>query len=108
MEQIALMVLPFALVLSLGLYMLRWQYRTAEARLKEWAESSQLTLIEQHRANPPGTGPMARSANNKQVIFRVVVSTPSGERRSAIVRVGSPAAGVLSQNLAVEWQDGPT
>ena len=107
MDQIALMVLPLVLVLSLGLYMLRWQYRTAEARLRTWAERSELTLIEQHKANPPGTGPMARSTSNKQVMYRVIVALPSGERRSAVVRIGSAAMGVLSADLAVEWLDGP-
>jgi len=108
MEQIALILVPFVLVLSVGLYLLRWQYRTAEARLLSWAERSELTVIEQHRANPLGTGPMTRSTNNKQVIYRVVVASRSGERRSAIVRIGSPTVGVLSEEMAVEWQDGPT
>jgi hypothetical protein len=105
-EQIAVVALPFVFGICLMVYTLRWQYRTAEARLRGWAEKSQYTLLEQQRANPAGTGPMTRSAISKQVVYRVVVATPAGVRRSALVRIGSSMAGVLSQELSVEWQDG--
>jgi len=65
-------------------------------------------MIEQHSANPAGTGPMTRSTTTKQVMYRVVVEAPDGARRSALVKIGSPALGVLSEELSVEWQDGAT
>ena len=108
MEQLAVIVLPFVFGIWLLVYMVRWQYTTADARLREWAKKSEYTLIEQHRANPAGTGRMTRSTTGKQVVYRVVVSTSAGLRRSALVRIGSPMAGVLSQELSVEWQDGQT
>lgn len=108
MEQIVVVALPFVIGITFGVYMLRWQYRTAEARLRSWAEKSAYNLIEQRRANPAGTGPMTRSTTNKQIIYCVVIATASGDRRSALVRIGSPAAGVLSKELSVEWQDGQT
>ena len=106
MEQILVMVLPFVIGIGLLVYMLRWQYRTAETRLRSWAEKSEYTLLEQQRANPAGTGPMTRSTTSKQVVYRVVVATPAGVRRSALVRIGSPMAGVMSEEISVEWQDG--
>jgi len=36
MEQLAVIVLPLVLGLGLGLYMVRWQFRTADARLRSW------------------------------------------------------------------------
>ena len=68
----ALATLGLVLVLSLGLYMLRWQYRTAEARLRTWAERSELTLIERPaptkgRSGRPGRGHPAREVRRSSM-----------------------------------------
>jgi hypothetical protein len=33
----------------------RWQYRTAEARLQQWAEQSHYQVLSREPANPYGT-----------------------------------------------------
>ena len=56
MEELTIIALPFVLGLCLCVCLVRWQYRTAEARLRSWAERSQYIVLEQHSANPLGPG----------------------------------------------------
>ena len=105
MAMIAFMVVLFAGGISAGVWMFRWQYRKAESQLQSWARRSNYQVLDKQKANPFGTGPMARSGN-KQVMYRVTISDESGARRSALVKIGSPTLGVLDDDLVVEWENG--
>ena len=96
----------FAGGISFGIWMYRWQYRTAETRVQRWAEQGHFTVLDRQDANPFGTGPKSgKAGNNKQVMYRVVVTDAQGARRSAEIKVGSPAFGVMSEDFVVEWDD---
>ena len=96
-------ILIFGGVLASGIYMLRWQQKKGEALLAAWAEQQHLRILEYETANPPGTGPMSRNAANKQVLYRIKAVDESGQVRQGTVRVGSALAGVLSNDVTVEW-----
>jgi hypothetical protein len=103
MGVVTLIVVLFAGLIVFGIWMVRWQYRKAETRLREWAQQHHYQILETESANPIGTGPMARSGN-KQVMFRVTLSDGSGVRRRALVKVGSESIGVLGGDVVVEWE----
>ena len=101
---IAFMVVLFAVGITFGIWMFRWQYRKAETQLQRWAERSNYQLLDKEDANPYGTGPMTRSGN-KQVMYRVTLSD-RGVRRRALVKLGSPTVGMLADDVVVEWENG--
>lgn len=94
----------FGAVLAFGVYMFRWQQRTGEAMLRDWAARERLRLLESQPANPIGTGPMNRSAADKRLVYRITVEDQAGRHRRGTVRVGLPGSGVLSENVSVEWE----
>lgn len=102
---IAFMVVLFAVGITFGIWMFRWQYRKAELQLQRWAERSNYQLLDKESANPFDTGPMTRSGN-KQVMYRVTIADQNGVRRRALVKLGSPTTGMLSDDLIVEWENG--
>jgi hypothetical protein len=100
-------VVLFGGVLALGIFMFRFQQQRGEELLEAWAARQGYRLLSREPANPPGTGPMHRSASNKQVMYRVRVSDDAGQVREGTVRVGAPATGVLSDEVSVEWDRPP-
>lgn len=95
----------FGAFVALGVYLYRWQYRRADARVTDWAERSRLRIISKERANPLGTGPQAMRAGNKQIIYRITVVDLHGIERRGVVKVGSESSGVLADTLEVVWDD---
>lgn len=93
----------FTLVIGSGIFMYRWQWRTADAKLQRWAAGLNYKVVEKEGANPFGTGPMARSGN-KQVMYRVTVEDANGVRKRALVTIGGRMVGVLSDELSVQWE----
>jgi hypothetical protein len=63
-------------------------------------------VLEKTPANPFGTGPKAARASNKQVMYQVTVVDAVGNERRALIKIGSQAQGVLSNDLVVEWEHG--
>ena len=108
MAVIGVIILVLAVGIAFGLWMFRWQYRTAENKLRDWLRRSNYELLDKRAANPLGTGPEVRSASNKQIIYQVTISDQHGVRRSALIKIGSPALGVLSDELVVEWENSRT
>jgi hypothetical protein len=91
-----------------GVWSVRWQYRTADARLQQWAEQAHYQVLDKERANPYGTGPMSgRGGSNKQVMYRVTVRDADGREKRGLVKVGSKWVGVHSHDLVVEWDEDP-
>jgi hypothetical protein len=103
MLPVLMAILIFGGVLAFGVYMFRWQQGKGEALLHAWATRQHLRVLECEPANPPGTGPMHRNATNKQILYRIKAVEESGQVRQGIVRVGSAATGVLSDDVSVEW-----
>lgn len=93
----------FSLVLGSGIWMYRWQYRAADAKLQHWAQRLNFRIVAKEGANPLGTGPLTRSGN-KQVMYRVTVEDANGARRRALVTIGGRIAGVLSDEVSVKWE----
>jgi hypothetical protein len=104
MAMLALIVLMAAGVIAFGVWLFHWQYRSAESKLNHWAQRSNYQVLYKREANPLGTGPKVKGASNKQVMYRVVISDENGVRRSALIKIGSPALGVLANDLVVEWE----
>jgi hypothetical protein len=92
-----------AAMLIAGIWMYRQQYRKADERLEAWAKQSNYKLLAKESANPFGTGPRARYATNKQVMYRVTISDVNGVRRHGVIKIGSPAFGVQDDDVFVEW-----
>ena len=105
MAMVALIASLFACGIAIGVWVFRWQYRRADSQLQSWARRSNYQVLEKRKANPLGTGPMARSGN-KQVVYRVTLSDENGVLRGALVKIGSPTFGVLADDLVVEWENG--
>lgn len=93
----------FVLGIPLTVWMVRYQFRKGEEMLSSWARARSLRLLAHERANPPYTGPMNRSASNKQIFYRVTVQDEQGHQRSGVVRVGSEAMGIWSDKVEVSW-----
>lgn len=84
----------------------RWQFAKADARLAQWAQQNGFRILDKQNANPAGTGPMAaRGTTNTRVMYRVLVEDSQGARRRALIKVGSESRGVLSDDFAVAWED---
>lgn len=108
MMVIVLVVFIFGGLILLEVWIVRWQYRTAEARLQQWAEQSRYQVLSKEPANPYGTGPMSgRGGSNKQVMYRVTVRDADGREKRGLVKVGSKWEGVQSHDLVVQWDDDP-
>ncbi|MDB4975560.1 MAG: hypothetical protein JWN48_3901 [Myxococcaceae bacterium] len=105
MAQIAAFVIFFGSFIAFGVWMIRWQYKTADQRLVAWAEKLHYQVLDKEPANAMGTGPMSRSGN-KQVMYRVTVLDAAGVRRRALVKIGSVSMGVLGDDLSVQWEEG--
>ena len=103
MPTVILAILIFGGVLAVGVYMVRFQRRKGEAMLAAWAAGQRLRILECQPANPPGTGPMHRNAADKQVVYRIKATDESGHVRKGTVRVGTAVLGVLSDEVAVDW-----
>jgi hypothetical protein len=93
----------FIVVFGFGIWMYRWQYRTADAKLQRWARERHYKVVDKEGANPLGTGPLARSGN-KQVMYRVTVEDAEGVRKRALITIGGRTMGVLSDELSVTWE----
>jgi hypothetical protein len=106
MAMIAVSLLVIAGVITFGVWLFRWQYRRADSKLRDWVRRCNYELLDKRDASPLGTGPKARSASNKQVVYQVTISDENGIRRSALIKIGSPTLGMLSDDLIVEWQNG--
>jgi hypothetical protein len=96
----------FSTLMATGFWLIRWQYRKAEARVAAWARASHYDLLDKVLANPIGTGPKAARASNKQILYRVTVSDATTIRR-ALIKIGSPTLGILSDDFVVEWEHEP-
>ncbi|MDB4986626.1 MAG: hypothetical protein JWN04_1804 [Myxococcaceae bacterium] len=108
MTVVVLAVFVLGGLVLLEVWITRWQYRTAEARLEQWAEQSRHQVLSKERANPYGTGPMSgRGGSNQQVMYRVTVRDADGREKRGLVKVGSKWVGVHSHELVVEWDDDP-
>jgi len=105
MFEVSFAAVFFGAFVALGVYLYRWQYRQADARVIDWAERSHLRIIAKERANPLGTGPRAMRAGNKQIIYRITVIDAHGIERRGLVKVGSESSGVLTDTLGVVWDD---
>ena len=95
--------LLFVAVLLFGWWMFQWQYNKADSILENWAKKNNFTVIEKVEANPPGTGPKDRNASNKQVMYKIKVEDDKGEKKSALVKIGSEKTGTLSEEIEVIW-----
>lgn len=105
MQQIISALVVFGVLIAAGIYMYRWQLRKADSLLEEWAERSQLRILAKERANPPGTGPDAMRAANKQVMYRVTLVDAEGVERRGLVKLGTESTGVLSERVEVLWDE---
>lgn len=91
-------------VIGFATWMIRWQFRTADARLERWAQENGYRVIDKQSANPAGTGPIYGRSRNTQVVYRVIVEDARSEHRRALIKIGSPSQGVLAADFSVEWQ----
>ncbi|MDB4989511.1 MAG: hypothetical protein JWN04_4689 [Myxococcaceae bacterium] len=99
-------IVVFGSVLGFGIWLMRVQYRKADARLEEWAQRSRYRVLEKESANPYNTGPKPAHASNRQVMYRVTVEDAQGVKRRALVKIGSVTIGTLADDFSVEWEDG--
>lgn len=87
-----------------AVWMIRWQFRAADARLERWAHEKGYRIVDKQSANPAGTGPMYGRGYNTQVMYRVTVEDVRGERQRALIKIGSTKRGVLADDFSVEWE----
>ena len=104
MLTVAMAMLIFGGVLTLGIFMLRWQHRRAERLVEQWAQRHSYRVLEREERIAPGDGPMNRYAENKAIVYAVKVADREGNVRHARLTVGSPELGVLSEQVSVEWE----
>jgi hypothetical protein len=106
-SMIVVWVVLFVGAIGFAIWMIRWQFRTADTRVERWAEEQGYRLVDKQSANPAGTGPMYSRGRNTQVMYRVVVEDTRGARRRALITIGSKTRGVLADDFNVEWEDAP-
>jgi len=104
MVAVALIGSLFAVVLLFGIWMVRWQYREADAMLDRWARASGYELLERER-DDSSTGPMASRSSSRQVVYHVVVKDEKGRRRTGRVVCGGKSTGVLDNKVSVRWDE---
>lgn len=103
MLPIILIILLFVAVAVFGWWMYQWQYKKADSILENWAQKNSYTILAKEDANPSGTGPGDRYADNKQVMYRITVEDKAGNKKSGLAKIGSEKTGTLSDEIIVEW-----
>jgi hypothetical protein len=101
--QLISMGVPIGLVLGIGWAIYSWQANEIQRMIANWAAANRYEIVERRNETPFGAGPLNRYGGNKQVTYRVVVKDEVGALRRGTLRVGSSAAGPLSQDIEVEW-----
>jgi hypothetical protein len=102
--QILIITLPFVLIFALFVWLVRWQYARADALLDQWVEQNQYHVLKKEEITPAGTGPRGNRYGVKQVVYRVLVSDAAGQKKTARITLGSRQAGIISDEVRVEWE----
>jgi hypothetical protein len=100
---VLIIIVVFSLVGLFGWWMYRWQYTKADDLLDNWARSNHYQVLKKEKANPGGTGPGVRYAENTQVIYRIEVLDAAGQIKTALIKIGGETAGTLSDAIEVVW-----
>lgn len=105
MTPILIIIVLFALVGAFGWWMYKWQYNKADEMLDGWLKQNSYTLVKKEDANPSGTGPGVRYAENTQVIYRIEVKDKDGNNKKGLIKLGSETSGTLSNQIEIVWDE---
>ena len=94
----------FTLCSVAGLATFAWQVRRTRALLDRWAATSGFRIVARHW-RVWRTGPYRFRSTDAQWVFYVTVEDASGRRRSGYARVGGFFLGLMSDAVAVTWDD---
>ncbi len=97
----ALAVLAVVALVGLSIY---WTLARSQALLDRWAEREGLRLLEVQRAWF-WRGPFWLRSNQGHQVFRIRAEDDQGRTRRGYVRVGGWFAGILSDQVTVQWDD---
>jgi len=98
-------VLP---VLAIGAFALvamllwRWHFRKSRRLLEQWARANDLEVISAERRYLR-RGPFFWRSGKGHEVFHVTVRDAAGRHRHAYVRAGGWWWGMMSDDVAVEW-----
>jgi acetamidase/formamidase len=100
------MAIPLLMVLFLGLIVLSLWWTSSRSReiLDGWVAENGYTLLDAERRWFL-RGPFFFFAGKGHEVFRVEVRDAEGSTRRGYVRVGGWWLGLLSDKVAVEWDD---
>lgn len=102
MEPVVFIVVILAIaVVSLCLW--RWQIRRSEELIRQWAAMNGCRIVEQtHQWFR--RGPFWWRTTKGQMVYRVIVEDRDGNIRRGWIRCGGWFLGLLSDDIAVEWE----
>lgn len=103
MEEI-LPFIGFISVVALLLWLNIACYGKAKRNVHEWAVRQGFTIIEMEQRLFQ-KGPFFWTSGKNQVVYYVVMKTPSG-KKGAYVRCGGFWSGLLSDSIEVKWDQG--
>jgi hypothetical protein len=96
----AVLLLPLAI--GFAVLNLIWRGNRARRMVDGWARKNGIRVLE---CNKPVLlrGPFTFTTSKSQVVFRVMVELPDGRVAGAWLRCGSWLGGLLSNEIAVRW-----
>jgi hypothetical protein len=104
MDQALLTVAFVVLFLSLGGLLMVWHFRRSGRMVERWAADNGYRLLgEEYRWFL--RGPFWWRTGNGMAVYHVTVQDASGRVREGYVRCGGWFLGLLSDQVAVEWED---
>ena len=91
-------------ILVLGVLIINWQFKKARRLIDEWTARNGYRILNR-RFQLFWRGPFWWRSSKGQMVYRVTVQDRDGNTRKAWIRCGGFFAGLLSDQVSVEWDD---
>ncbi len=99
----ALVALLFMVVIVVTIFCLHWQFRKSERLIRQWAATRHYQLLGMNH-QWFWYGPFWWRTAKGQMVYHVTLRDSAGQIRKAWIRCGSFLLGLLSDDIAVEWE----
>jgi len=104
MEPVQFLLILFAVAIAVPLMV--WHWKRSRKLVENWAKENAYAVVEIERRFLRA-GPFSWRRSRGHEVFHVVVRDARGQRRTAFVRTGGWFLGQCSDQVTVEWDDGP-
>jgi hypothetical protein len=98
------MIILFVLIVGFAIVSIVWSFGRGQSMLNNWAKANGFRIIDAERRSLR-RGPFLFTTGKGQEVHYVAVEDAQGQRRSGYVRCGGMFLGMMSDAVAVKWDD---